>query len=115
MAEVAHNGNPAAYVEPQYHVVYCFRWAREDFGIEGVYTKPADADEHVARLKAARLVAASMPLAHRELVERLTADRLGALAALLKLQPPTREAAARATASLYGRDGFPVAVAREPC
>lgn len=75
------------YAEPLYQVVYCFRHAIGDFAYEGIYSLETDAQAHVDRIKESvpGAIAGFMPLAHRELVDRLTAARLGPLAELLKL------------------------------
>lgn len=101
------------YIEPLYQVVYCFRPAISAFAYEGIYSLETDAQAHVDRIKEAlpRAIAGFMRLTHRELVDRLTAARLGPLAALLGLDIDRAHDIRNGVVSLHGRtSALPVAV-----
>lgn len=73
--------------EPKFYVVYAFRYAREDFSIEGVFTKSEDAQALVDEVNASDLFESAgtcvQHLPYTAIIELLTKDRIADLAKVL--------------------------------
>ena len=68
---------------PQFHVVFVLRYEAEDFSVEGFFSKLEDAQQLASELRAAgsmKRVVDPLKMSMQDLMDRLAADRLGALA-----------------------------------